>query len=181
NGAQRTIVRASEHAAGPVRLEDHILHVPAFAYFYALPPRIIQQDLIELRALDVIGIRPREVFRVLRGEQSYLLPAPRHATDDPLLRHESGRLDLRRHVQAIPQLPQRRQQRLTGMEPWEALPFQDEHLEPALCKDRGSTRPPGATADNHDVEPLGTYCGFRGKSGRAHVRPRPAPAGAERS
>ena len=90
----------------------------------------------------------------------------RGTKDDPDLPQGRPAVDL-------PELPK--------AEPWEALPFQDEHLEPALCKDRGSTRPPGATADNHDVEPLGTYCGFRGKSGRAHVRPRPAPAGAERS
>src|SRR2546430_9689367 len=57
-----------------------------------------------------------------------------------LFRSESGRFDLCGHVQAIPELPQRRQQRLTGMKPWEVLPFEDEHLEPALCQDRGSTR-----------------------------------------
>src|SRR5262249_41708259 len=127
NGARFAIVRAGDHAASPLRLEDHLLHAPAFAYFYALASRIIQHNLVEMRALDVIRICPREVLRVLRSEKSYLLPTLRHATDDPLLRHKSGRLDLRGHIQAIPELPQRREQRLTGMEPWEALPFQDEH------------------------------------------------------
>src|SRR5262245_555888 len=65
------------------------------------------------------------------------------------------------------------------MEPREVLLFQKQHLESALCEDRGSTCPPRTTADHHDVEPLSTSCGFGGKSSKTRIRPRSPPAGAE--
>src|SRR5690606_30855916 len=138
----------------------------AVACVHALRARVVEQQLVELRTLDVEGKAGAVTERALEREAVVAAVVDREVGAE--LEHADP-ADLIKHPEPLEDRHVHRQQRLADVEPGVPLLLQHRHLPALARQQRGDGRAGRATTDDEDVGagdgPGGGGCGGRGGAG----------------
>ena len=119
----------------------HVGHRPG-------PPRRVEQDLVEARALDQV----RVVIRVrVREPQVPARRGPPLPVRRPALRHEARRLDLRQRPHPLEDRHDPRQQALADVHPRMRVRLEQQHPQPPAGRTRGHAGARRPAADDDQV------------------------------
>ncbi len=143
------------HAAGSPPLLQNVEDFVPFPHVDALAARVLQQNLIEARALHlkrVVEILLVQLLVLAEEER----PQSRFAPPSPsasVLAHEVRLLDLLAHTQQ-PADPMNGagQQRLADRIAWEMLPLEQQNPVATQGYERRNGRPAGTAADDDEIE-----------------------------
>jgi hypothetical protein len=134
---------------GPVGIEGDGADPVPFARARALGSRMAKEQLVELGASHLPGIRHRLVPGVGELDELAMLVLGRNELDAPL-RH-ADRLDLVAHAEAVEQGGVGRQQRLADVEARVVRLLDQQHVAAAFGKECGDGRAGGSAADHEHV------------------------------
>jgi hypothetical protein len=125
-------------------------HRPRLADVDALRTSVIEEQLVELGALDLEGVialvPPRAV------EREAILPSERVVVEARAVFLDERRLDLIEHADRLEHGERLRQQGLAQVEARELGLFEEQHLHAALREARRAYRSARATAHDHHIE-----------------------------
>ena len=140
------------NAGHPAVLLENVHHPMALPDVDAALGRVIQQELVEDRALHLV--RGRAAGDLLEADAPGILGLPPH--EAPARLHgEVRRRQLLLQTDLGEDVDRRRDHRFADVVPWERLPFQQEHPVAHLVEEPGNGGPRRSPTDHDDVEPLG--------------------------
>ena len=127
-----------------------ILHAMPFTHVDAQPGRVAQQNVIELRAQHMVGMR--SAAGIFAKEETPRLGVRTPYERAPRFAHEAGPFDRRHRTEGLENGQGRREQRLPDVIAREALLLEQQHPQASLREKACGARAGRPTTDNNDVD-----------------------------
>jgi len=142
-----------EHTHHPFAFTRRAGHRPLLPDVHAAPRGMIEQHLVEDRALHLVGVVAVVLPCAVEGEA--VLAAHCVVMKARAVLGDEGGMHLVEHADGVEDVERLRKERLAQMKAREALLLEYEHLRAALRQPRRADRPTRTTPDHDDIESHG--------------------------